>query len=140
MLVVLFATGGEVLLLRRRVPANFWQSVTGSLKAQETPRQAAEREVLEETGWVTDAELRDSGVVNRYPIHPAWQAQFAPAVRENTEYVFSFQTTAIRAVRIDSREHRAYRWLIREDAAKLATSPTDRAAILSLVPPPSPGA
>ncbi|WP_217550987.1 NUDIX domain-containing protein, partial [Pantoea sp. GbtcB22] len=45
-LVVIFARDtGRVLMLQRRDDDTFWQSVTGSLEAGETPRQAAQREV-----------------------------------------------------------------------------------------------
>ena len=48
-LVVIFAQDtGRVLMLQRRDDSDFWQSVTGSLEAGETPLQAARREVLED--------------------------------------------------------------------------------------------
>lgn len=134
MLVVIYTEHGEVLRLRRRDPPDFWQSVTGSLRDGETPWQAALREVREETGLQADAGLTDSGGVNRYPIHPAWRAKFAPEVTENTEYVFSLRLPARTAIRLDPAEHAEYRWLPRAEAAALASSRTDRYAILKLVP------
>ncbi len=133
-LVVIYTEHGDVLRLRRKEPADFWQSVTGSLQEGEEPGQAALREVREETGLQADADLTDSGVVNRYPIHPAWRARFAPEVTENTEYVFSLRLPARTAIRSDPAEHVEYRWLPREEAAKLTSSITDRHAILKLVP------
>jgi len=50
-LVVIHTPRGEVLLLRRRQPADFWQSVTGSLEWGESTAQAARRELAEETGF-----------------------------------------------------------------------------------------
>ena len=41
--MVIYTTGGEVLLLRRRQPDDFWQSVTGSLEWDEDPLAAAQR-------------------------------------------------------------------------------------------------
>ncbi len=133
-LVVIYTEHGEVLRLRRREPVDFWQSVTGSLQEGETSGQAALRELREETGLQTDAGLADSGVVNRYPIHPAWRAKFAPEVKENTEYVFSLRLPEAVPIRLDPAEHLEYCWLRREEAAKLASSVTDRHAILKLVP------
>ena len=135
-LMVIHTALGEVLQLRRREPADFWQSVTGSLKEGETPGQAALREVREETGLQADAGLTDSGVVNRYPIHPAWRAKFAPEVTENTEYVFWLRLPACTAIRLDPAEHVEYRWLPRDEAVALASSRTDREAILKLAPKP----
>ncbi|MDE2235645.1 MAG: dihydroneopterin triphosphate diphosphatase [Gammaproteobacteria bacterium] len=133
-LVVIYAATGEVLRLRRCKPLDFWQSVTGSLQWDETPLQAAQREVREETGLSAVAGLADSGIVNRYPIHPAWRDRFAPEVQENTEYVFSLRLPATTAIRLDPAEHLEYRWLPREEAAGLSSSHTDREAILKLVP------
>jgi len=132
-LVIIYTGQSDVLRLCRREPANFWQSVTGSLKQDETPLQAAQREVREETGLCADAELADSGIVNRYPIHPAWRAKFAPDVQENTEYVFSLRLPEAVPIRLDPAEHVEYRWLPREEAARLSSSHTDREAILKLV-------
>jgi len=133
-LIVIYTQHGEVLRLRRCDPLDFWQSVTGSLKCGETALQAAMREVREETGLEASTGLIDSGVVNRYPIHPAWRAKFAPDVKENTEYVFSLWLPATMAIRLDPREHMEYRWLSRDEAAQQASSRTDREAILKLVP------
>lgn len=139
-LVVIHTVRGHVLQLRRRDPADFWQSVTGSLAENETPVKAAIREVLEETGLVANHGLIDTGVVNRYPIHPAWRRKFAPDVQENTEYVFSLQLPDKAPIRLDSGEHVEYRWLSRDAAAAGASSRTDRDAILALLSPDSPEA
>jgi dihydroneopterin triphosphate diphosphatase len=133
-LVVIYTGHGEVLRLRRRNPPDFWQSVTGSLKDAETPRQAAKREVREETGLWADADLTESGVINRYPIHSAWRAKFAQDVKENIEHVFSLRLSVVTVIRLNPDEHVEYRWLSRPDAAALASSSTDREAILALVP------
>lgn len=139
-LVVIYTTAGEVLRLLRREPEGFWQSVTGSLLEHETPLKAALREVREETGLDAGAGLTDSGVINRYPIHPAWRHRYAAHVTANTEYVFSLLLSERMAVTLDPAEHVEYRWLTRDAAAELATSATDREAILTLVPPLSPEA
>jgi len=48
--VVVYTVTDEVLALRRRQPPDFWQSVTGSLRWDETdPLDAARRELFEET-------------------------------------------------------------------------------------------
>lgn len=139
-LVVIYTTAGEVLRLLRREPEGFWQSVTGSLSEHETPLKAALREVREETGLDAGAGLTDSGVISRYPIHPAWRHRYAPHVQANTEYVFSLLLPERMTVALDPAEHVEYRWLPRDAAAELATSATDREAILTLVPPFSPKA
>lgn len=133
-LVVIYTMGGEVLCLRRADPPDFWQSVTGSLLWQETAPEAAAREVREETGLEPDFELLDTGIVNRYPIHPAWRERYAPEVHHNLEHVFCLRLPEPRPVALEPAEHAEYRWLPREQAAALVSSDTDREAILALVP------
>lgn len=129
-----------MLRLLRREPEGFWQSVTGSLLKHETPLKAALREVREETGLDAGAGLTDSGLINRYPIHPAWRHRYAAGVEANTEYVFSLMLPAPADITLDHAEHSQYRWLSRDAAAELASSATDREAILALVPLPLPEA
>ena len=76
---------GEFLLLRRTRPVGFWQSVTGSLEPGENPRQAARRELWEETGLsLPEAALLDLNHKERFPILPAWrdplQAWWLPGI------------------------------------------------------------
>ena len=50
-LVVIYAKStNRVLMLQRQDDSTFWQSVTGTLEANETPRATAIREVWEEVG------------------------------------------------------------------------------------------
>jgi len=49
--------GDQVLMLHRRFPPNqgLWNGVGGHIKPGETPREAAIREIAEETGYQVDA-------------------------------------------------------------------------------------
>ncbi len=132
-MVVVHTDDNQVLQLLRREPTGFWQSVTGSLQVGETPLKAARRELREETGLDGDAGLTDGGVINRYPIHPAWRHKYAPEVQENTEYVLHLALPERCDINL-SPEHLEYRWLPREQAAETAGSATDKAAILALLP------
>ena len=70
-LVVIYTAAGEVLSLERQQPAGYWQSVTGSLHWDEEPRQAALRELREETGLEVGDGLIDCGYHNRFGFpHP----------------------------------------------------------------------
>ncbi len=59
--VLLLDQGGRLLLMKGRLPgaprgAGGWFTIGGGIEPGETPRQAAAREILEETGF-TDVEL-----------------------------------------------------------------------------------
>ncbi|KON82172.1 dihydroneopterin triphosphate diphosphatase [Azoarcus sp. PA01] len=132
-LVVIHTATLQVLLLERVVPPGFWQSVTGSLEADESPLQAAIREVHEETGLaVSSSQLHDWHHTNRFEIIEGWRARYAPGVTHNTEHVFSLCVPAPRPVRLAPAEHRLQLWLPLEEAARKASSWTNRDAILML--------
>lgn len=127
-LVVVHTVGGEVLLLERIRPTGWWQSVTGSLDAGETPTTAAARELGEETGLPAQG-LRDLGLQARFPIHPDWRARYAPGVTENLEHAFALELPGRVPVRLEAGAHAAYAWLPAAEAAAKAASWTDRRAI-----------
>ena len=112
--VVVFSDGiGERhYLLLRRVASHggFWQSVTGSLEGDETHKQAAVREVLEETGIASnEEELIELGVVNIFEIAPQWRDRYAPGVTHNEEVCFALGVRECE-VRLDPIEHDGYAW------------------------------
>lgn len=113
--VVIFSEnpGGRHYLLLRRVESQggFWQSVTGSLEEGETHRQAAVREVLEETGFVaSEDDLIDLGVVNAFEIAPMWRPKYAPGVTHNEEICFALRVEESLIPILDELEHDAYVW------------------------------
>lgn len=131
-LVVICTRGGEVLMLRRVRPRRFWQSVTGSLNPGESPRLAALREVREETGLEVGSALIDLRHSVLFPIIRAWQARYAPRVHFNREYWFALVLESRRLIQLDPAEHLEYRWLPAAQAAALASSWSNQAAIRAL--------
>lgn len=132
-LVVVYTAAGEVLVLRRRQPPDFWQSVTGSLRWDETePLAAARRELGEETGLGDEVEIVACGVTNRFPILPAWRHRYAPNVTENVEHVFRVLLPERRPILLNPAEHGEYQWLPRAAAAAKVASWTNRDAIVAL--------
>jgi dATP pyrophosphohydrolase len=136
-LVVIYKSNGEVLLIERADKANFWQSVTGSVDSlNEDLRIAAAREVLEETGIDVDSlpvdSLQDMHHQIEYEIYPQWRHRYAPGVNKNTEHWFSLLAPDDIQVQLAPREHVAYQWLPFADAASKCFSRSNGEAILSL--------
>ena len=133
-LVLIHTPALDVLLLQRTDNPGFWQSVTGSKDSlEEALRETARREVLEETGIAaSSADFLDWTVSNTYEIYPNWRQRYAPGVVHNTEHVFSLCVTPGTSVRLSPREHTAYRWLPRFEAADLCFSPSNAEALLML--------
>lgn len=132
-LVVVHATAGEVLVLLRRQPPDFWQSVTGSLRWEETdPLDAARRELFEETGLGDEVAVVDCGTINRFPILPPWRHRYAPDAKDNIEHVFRVPLPERRPIVLNPAEHSEYEWLPRAVAAAKVGSWTNRDAILRL--------
>jgi dATP pyrophosphohydrolase len=136
-LVIIYKSNGEVLLIERADRVNFWQSVTGSIDfLDEDLSVAAAREVLEETGIDAQAlpagSLRDLQHRIEYEIYPQWRHRYAPGVTRNTEHWFSLLVPNEISVRLSPREHIAYQWLPHTEAAKKCFSPSNGAAIIKL--------
>jgi dATP pyrophosphohydrolase len=122
-LVVIYKSNGDVLLIERADRASFWQSVTGSLDSpNEELAGAAAREVFEETGIDVDqlpqGALRNMHYQIEYEIYPDWRFRYAPGVTKNTEHWFALEVPSDTPVRLAPREHVAYEWLPFETAAK----------------------
>jgi dATP pyrophosphohydrolase len=132
-LIVVHTRTGKVLLLRRVDHPDFWQSVTGSLKWDETPMPAAVRELREETGLDEQGRLRDWRKSFCFEILPGWSRRFAPGVTHNIEHVFSLELMGEVVVTLNPREHDEYCWMTAKDAARKVWSWTNRAAIEQLM-------
>jgi len=140
-LVVIYKSNGEVLLIERADKADFWQSVTGSVDAvDEDLIVAAAREVLEETGIDVDSlpagSLQNMHHQIEYEIYPQWRFRYAPGVTKNTEHWFSLLVPDTTQVQLAPREHVAYQWLPFAEAATKCFSPSNGAAILQLFSAP----
>lgn len=132
MLVVVFTDDAQILLLRRRSPFEFWQSVTGSLNPGESQIDAARRELLEETGLGEEGELTDTGVSRRFTIDPRWRDRYPAGITENTEHEWRYRLPEVIEIKIDSEEHSTYRWLSIDEAIEAVWSWTNKEALEKL--------
>jgi dATP pyrophosphohydrolase len=130
-LIVIYTAGGEFLLLERRKPPGFWQSVTGSLEWGEAADAAARRELIEETG-ITQGLLRNLQWTQVYEILPSFGKTYAPGITRNLEHAFALKLLTRVPVTLSEHEHLQFRWLPAGEAVELASSSTNRAVIQQL--------
>lgn len=133
-LVVIHTADLQVLVLERANAPGFWQSVTGSVDAEDEPlRDTAIREVREETGIDATAPghiLSDWHYTNRFEIYQRWISRYAPGVTHNTEHVWGLTMPA--PVVPVLTEHLAYEWLPWREAADKSFSWSNAEAIRQL--------
>jgi dATP pyrophosphohydrolase len=130
-LVVIHTADGEFLLLERRRPLGFWQSVTGSMEWGERADAAARREVIEETG-ITQGVLINLQWTQVYEILPAFGKVYAPGITRNLEHAFSLRLPDRVPVMLSEAEHLQFRWASYLEALESASSSTNRAVIAEL--------
>lgn len=130
LVVIMARDTGRVLMLQRRDDPAFWQSVTGSLEAEESPLAAARREVGEELGidvLAEQLEVEDCQRQIDFEIFPHYRHRYAPGVTHNHEHWFRLQLPSEREITLT--EHLAFRWLVPAEAAALTKSWSNRQAI-----------
>jgi dATP pyrophosphohydrolase len=132
-LVLIYTPDLQVLIMERADKAGFWQSVTGSVEGDETPRQTAIREVLEETGLdAIKYNLQDWHASNVYEIYPHWQHRYAPGIIENTEHLFGLELPSKLPIKLAPSEHTHYEWIDWRNAAQRVFSWTNVDALKRL--------
>ena len=132
-LILIHTVDLQVLIMERADKAGFWQSVTGSVEGDETPRQTAIREVHEETGLdASQYNLQDWHVSNIYEIYPHWRHRYAPGVTQNTEHLFGLELPSPLAIQLAVDEHVRYEWVDWREAATRVFSWTNIDALKKL--------
>ncbi|HHE3632279.1 dihydroneopterin triphosphate diphosphatase [Pasteurella multocida] len=130
-LVVIFCYNTQrVLMLQRQDDPTFWQSVTGSLALNESPRETAIREVKEEVGIDIQSErlaLFDCEERIAFEIFPHFRYKYAPNVTHCLEHWFLLGLAEERIPHLT--EHVAFQWLPADQAAILTKSWNNRALI-----------
>ena len=129
-IVVVVRREGELLVMRRAPERlGYWSLVAGGLEPDETPTEAAQRELLEETGL--RAEVRPLPIALSYSLlddPPAIRARYAPGVERVTVHAFAADAEAGWEPTLDA-EHDVYRWCGLDEALGLMAYETTRDAL-----------
>ena len=132
-LVLIYTEDFKVLLMERADKKAFWQSVTGSLEENETPIEAAAREVFEETGVNTNKYLlEDWHLSHVYEIYAHWRYRYAPNITHNTEHIFGLKVPFVIPIQLSEHEHVQYLWVDWKEAMDKVFSWTNVEAIKKL--------
>ena len=123
--------GAPRWLLLKRVPerGGFWQGITGAIEPGEPLKDAALRELREETG-LSPLTIRQSPIQYSITVRPEWayRYNYDPAVQQLTEYVFVGQLAAD-AMPVLSDEHSDFCWKSTEDALPMFKWPKNAEAL-----------
>ncbi len=132
-LVLIHTVDLQVLMMERADKAGFWQSVTGSIEGNETPHDAAIREVKEETNLdALSYTFEDWHASNTYEIYPHWRHRYALGVVENVEHIFGLTLPAPMPIQLAPEEHNQYVWVDWREAAQRVFSWTNVDALKKL--------
>ena len=120
----------RVLMLLRQDDPSFWQSVTGTLETNETPRETAIREVWEEVGLKIEENstaLFDCKESIEFEIFPYFRYKYAPNVTHCREHWFLLAME--QEFEPILSEHLAYQWVSPEKAIQMTKSSNNAEAI-----------
>jgi 8-oxo-dGTP pyrophosphatase MutT (NUDIX family) len=128
--VVVVRREGELLAMRRAPERlGYWSLVSGGVAPDETAQEAAQRELLEETGL--RAEVRPLPVSLSYSLlddPPSIRARYTAGIERVTVHAFVVDADAGWEPTLDA-EHDVYRWCELEAAVELMAYETTRDAL-----------
>jgi 8-oxo-dGTP pyrophosphatase MutT (NUDIX family) len=133
--LVVVRRGTELLVLHRAPQFEaYWHLVAGGVEDDESPRDAAVRELSEEVGLDASTRLRDLERPFTYSLAdepPTVRERFHPAQATVSVDVFVADVAASWEP-VLNEEHDAYRWCSREEAEELLYWPEPREIVRGL--------
>lgn len=131
-IVVVVRRGPEFLVMRRAPERlGYWSLVAGGLEPDESPLEAAQRELFEETRL--EAKVRPLPIALSYSLRddpPAIRARYAQGIETVTVHAFVVDAPVKWEPALDA-EHDLYEWCVLEEALELLVYDTARDAVRS---------
>jgi dihydroneopterin triphosphate diphosphatase len=119
----------EYLLLHRVARGDdFWRGTSGGVEGNETPVEAALRELLEETGFRPER-VEELDFTYMFPLAAKWRNLYELNVAEIREHTFVADVTGQAEPTIDPREHDTWLWCGFDEAVGLLHWPDNIEAL-----------
>ena len=123
--------GEPYYCLFKRSDSDYWQFIAGGGEDNETPEEAAKREIFEESGVKADGLIRLTSMC--YVQADVFRNRYLYNWPKNTfvvpEYAFAFECNDNISI---SREHKEYDWMPYEDAREKCKWDSNRTALYEL--------
>jgi 8-oxo-dGTP pyrophosphatase MutT (NUDIX family) len=133
-IVVVVRRGPELLVMRRSPERlGYWSLVAGGLEPDETPAEAAQRELYEETRLTS--KVRPLPISLSYSLlddPPAIRARYGPGVETITVHAFVVDAPVKWEPTLDA-EHDVYEWCTLDEALGLLVYDTMKDAVRAAV-------
>ena len=120
--------GASEYLLLKRSDMDVWQGVAGGGEGEETPSEAAIREIFEETGVLVSDVIDLEFVEMLSALDVAGYYRWGEEIETIPEYAFYVDIASDVAIRI-SEEHAEYRWCGLEQALELLEWNSNKRAV-----------
>lgn len=123
--------GKPLFCIFRRADSSYWQFIAGGGENKETPKEAAKREIFEETGVKADSVIQLTSVacIPAEVIAEEKRKHWNKSTIVIPEYSFAFECNEEPRI---SNEHTEYKWLPYDEARKVLKWDSNKVAMYEI--------